>query len=520
MNKFSLAARSVTFAAIAGLSLSLTAPAALAAPQVSILAQSPVPDGGATGPTITPGNINFDRTGSITIHKRDITGAQQGAPASGLEQQDVPGRSLEGVTFSVQKVAIDLSQVNNWNDLPQTAAAAEARGLEGDVKTGTTDEQGKVTIGDLPIGLYVVKETNVPPGVVPGAPFLVSIPMTTPDRSAWNYDPVVYPKNTTITAEKSVEDADQQLGENITYSISAPVPTLQTGQTVRKFVVRDDYDESKLQINADFAQHVSVRIGDETVPASAYQVTDEDGVLTVAFTNFELLNNPDNQGKQVTVSFQAEVTAVGRIVNSADVIVNNPSNEDEIEDVTTPTPPVESFYGSLELLKTDAAGEQPETPTPLAGAKFRLYQANDAGQCVADELVEDRRLTVGSENEWTTNAEGRITISGLHVTSFENNAPVVGQKAYCIVETEAPAGYVTPQGDDAVTQFTLHHLENRTEGDAQNPTIVRNVTVENIKQTTPNLPNTGGIGVGILAAIGAAIVAAGAWFARRNSNQA
>lgn len=41
--------------------------------------------------------------------------------------------------------------------------------------------------------------------------------------------------------------------------------------------------------------------------------------------------------------------------------------------------------------------------------------------------------------------------------------------------------------------------------------------IENIKQGTPNLPMTGGMGVGILAAIGAAIVAAGAWFARRTA---
>ena len=41
--------------------------------------------------------------------------------------------------------------------------------------------------------------------------------------------------------------------------------------------------------------------------------------------------------------------------------------------------------------------------------------------------------------------------------------------------------------------------------------------INNIKQDTPNLPMTGGAGVGILAAIGAAIVAAGVWFARRSS---
>ncbi|MHC9829417.1 LPXTG cell wall anchor domain-containing protein [Corynebacterium diphtheriae] len=43
------------------------------------------------------------------------------------------------------------------------------------------------------------------------------------------------------------------------------------------------------------------------------------------------------------------------------------------------------------------------------------------------------------------------------------------------------------------------------------------LTITNKKVEGPNLPMTGGAGVGILAAIGAAIIGAGAWFARRNS---
>ncbi|MBG9324815.1 LPXTG cell wall anchor domain-containing protein [Corynebacterium diphtheriae bv. mitis] len=44
--------------------------------------------------------------------------------------------------------------------------------------------------------------------------------------------------------------------------------------------------------------------------------------------------------------------------------------------------------------------------------------------------------------------------------------------------------------------------------------------IQNIRKETPELPLTGGAGVGILAAIGAAIIGAGAWFARRNSAEA
>ena len=62
--------------------------------------------------------------------------------------------------------------------------------------------------------------------------------------------------------------------------------------------------------------------------------------------------------------------------------------------------------------------------------------------------------------------------------------------------------------------FTRKDIAATGEGDDA-VTLVANV--DNVKQDTPNLPNTGGAGVGILAAIGAAIVAAGAWFARRTA---
>ena len=62
--------------------------------------------------------------------------------------------------------------------------------------------------------------------------------------------------------------------------------------------------------------------------------------------------------------------------------------------------------------------------------------------------------------------------------------------------------------------FTRKDIAATGEGDDA-VTLVANV--DNVKQDTPNLPMTGGAGVGILAAIGAAIVAAGAWFARRTA---
>lgn len=62
--------------------------------------------------------------------------------------------------------------------------------------------------------------------------------------------------------------------------------------------------------------------------------------------------------------------------------------------------------------------------------------------------------------------------------------------------------------------FTRAEIGKTGEGD---DAVTLVADVENVKQDTPKLPMTGGMGVGILAAIGAAIVAAGAWFARRGA---
>jgi len=90
-----------------------------------------------------------------------------------------------------------------------------------------TDESGKTTATDLPVGLYLLVETKVPEMVTSTVnPFFVSLPMTTVSGDAnssspeggheWNYDVVVYPKNETgiPTLEKTVREAKADTGKN------------------------------------------------------------------------------------------------------------------------------------------------------------------------------------------------------------------------------------------------------------------------------------------------------------------
>ena len=94
--------------------------------------------------------------------------------------------------------------------------------LETAVKNGgvamiKTDATGHTSASDMEQGLYLVVETRVPENVTSTCnPFFVSLPMTTIDGAAWNYDVTVYPKNQTgnPTLDKTVREAKNSTGKN------------------------------------------------------------------------------------------------------------------------------------------------------------------------------------------------------------------------------------------------------------------------------------------------------------------
>ena len=94
--------------------------------------------------------------------------------------------------------------------------------LETDVKNGgvamtETDATGHAYASDMEQGLYLIVETRVPENVTSTCnPFFVSLPMTTIDGTAWNYDVTVYPKNQTgnPTLDKTVREAKNSTGKN------------------------------------------------------------------------------------------------------------------------------------------------------------------------------------------------------------------------------------------------------------------------------------------------------------------
>lgn len=487
MNKISRTARSVAFAAIAGLALGVSAPGALAQ-------ENPGAEQGA----VNKANIDFTKKGSITLYKKK--GAETDNPATGKEMAGVPGEALSGVTYKITKLDYDL-QNGDWATFPKTAADAKGHETETTFELPTGDD-GKVAFENLDLGIYLVEETKAPDGIVTGAPFIVSVPMVNEASDAWNYDVIAYPKNTETKTEKTVKDADKHIQDAYTYTINADAPTWGEGKSLTAFRFEDQLDQ-----RLDFQKVTEVKSGDTVLTTDDYTVNDpkaNGNKLVVTLTEQGLAKV--NSGAKMSLTFEVKRKEVGdttELKNQADVIFNNPNTGNE---VTNKTNEVVTYHGKLKVVKKDGK----EAGKVLQGAEFELYQ------CTAQDAL-GTKLSVNKVDKWTTGADGTFTIDGLHLTDFEDNkevAPVT--KKFCLKETKAPAGYALP--DNPVTEIEFTRANVSATGDLEGDDEITLVSeIDNIKQDTPNLPMTGGAGVGILAAIGAAIVAAGAWFARRTA---
>jgi fimbrial isopeptide formation D2 family protein/LPXTG-motif cell wall-anchored protein len=186
----------------AALALSLCAMPAMAA------------DGAGTGTSSkTTTAIDWNQKGSLTIHKYETDTAPTGVHDNG--ESTTSGTPLNGVTFTLYKVQDDkwLKSYYQGTSTPAMPTVDKYVNTDGSLNTSTVTSTGiAVTTGDstkgwadgtavasgLDLGLYLVVETNKPDAVKQAAvPFLVSIPMTSVDKTSWLYDVTVNPKNVT-----------------------------------------------------------------------------------------------------------------------------------------------------------------------------------------------------------------------------------------------------------------------------------------------------------------------------------
>ena len=481
--------------------------------------------------TETPnyGNIKTEVKGSLAIHKHLTGGGKDIGTPTGTEQNaDDKGPAVEGVVFTAYPITdINLKDPAGWDTIsnlartgvPDSACTNPAAPTLGAHTFGkgmaspATNSEGLATITDMPVQAYLVCETTTPGNIVQKAkPFVVTIPHPNTAAGAdgqWIYDVNVYPKNEAISVEKSIQEQKLNgygVGSLIKFPVSSTAPTLDAKSFYKYFQLKDTLDERLSEVTA-----TEVSLEGTTLQPTDYQVATNGQTVTVTFTAEGLKKIKAAPGKKVSAVFQGKVTKAGSngtITNRAQVISDTLYAEQPPTPETPPTNPdnpptsdeVTSNWGDLSIKKVDTH-QQGQTKAGLQGAQFQLYKAKDAYANTCSKVKDGDPIAINGQTTLTTDAQGAIDIKGLFISDSIDGADRDNQKdaterCYVLVETKAPAGYVLPAGDAAVTAVKVKVGEVATD----------NVTVENTKQSVPGLPLTGANGMLILTASGASLL--------------
>lgn len=208
-------------------------------------------EGSETTTTTTPNPVWTETEGSITIHKYEWNNDTRG-PATGelgdagnLPSKDADGKTekptpLAGATFTVYQVKSADELKDYYDGKNVTWPTSWEEYAEHDTTTGgyklktgvsatefdskQTDASGVVQFGKvqeevLPLGLYLVLETETPDSVKTACePFFVSVPMTKVSTDTnggltdWLYDVHVFPKNSTAYGQAVLQKVGKQSG--------------------------------------------------------------------------------------------------------------------------------------------------------------------------------------------------------------------------------------------------------------------------------------------------------------------
>ena len=175
--------------------------------------------------------FTYLRVADIAMNNEVVDGQRQVGVLYGFDSSERSNAVLSAIGMTGADAHKTDNGINYFtsdvlNNKLSTALTANAttvkNALEVAVKNGgvamtETDATGHTSASNMEQGLYLVVETRVPENVTSTCnPFFVSLPMTTIDGAAWNYDVTVYPKNQTGNPdlEKTVRESKNSTGKN------------------------------------------------------------------------------------------------------------------------------------------------------------------------------------------------------------------------------------------------------------------------------------------------------------------
>ena len=436
------------------------------------------------------GNPDLTKKGSITVHKYEKPA--WGKTADGREITDKPanaGKALDGVEFKIQPVnGLDLNKAEDWAYIKDLAynngnvTSGSKNFTLGTEMSQKTDNKGVTKFDDLAAGVYLVTEGNTGTHNVTkkAQPFFVSIPL--PTDNEWLYDVHAYPKNTVSDdGTKTLNDADsRKVGDDAKWEIKFSLPALGANETYTRIGMEDELSPYLKYVGekVTLGGRTLTKGTDYTVTVTNETKADNDvtAVQNVTVEVTETARAAAKANEEFKVILTTKITGLpanGEIANSFGPIVNDykPGTS-----TTTNDRPIK--VGDLWLQKKDGANSQ-----ALKDAEFTVYGSTDCSGDAIDTKASD--------------STGKVYFEGLVLGKKPNTEPAESntEKVFSIKETKAPAGYVLNTECKTVT------VKAGKAAEAQ-------LSIDNTKQTGPNLPLTGGTGQMLLTLGGVAVLAA------------
>ena len=463
--------------------------------------------------------------------------------------------------------------LNNKLSTALTANATTVKNeLEAAIKSGgvvmaETDVTGHTSASDMEQGLYLVVETCVPENVTSTCnPFFVSLPMTTIDGTAWNYDVTVYPKNQTgnPTLDKTVREdknstgkntgsltditdgyahtASASIGDTVDYQIISTLPTITSkASALSEYTYVDTlskgirYNKNDVVIeffrDAGCTDKITTWAEDSGKFTVAYN--DAQNIMTIRMTEAGLSEINEAAAVYADSVKRGYSDCAMRITYAAtltaDAQMGDTDNPNEV--VLTWKRTNTTYYDTLEdcchvyTYGIDVLKQFSDNGGNLRNVKFKLHNDTDDCYIIADlkDGVYHAKGFAAKKADATTfvpNSSGHVVVKGLEDDAYSlteiatDKGYVLLKDAVKIVIKTAEDGQCEKCGAALLTaSATVNGKDaSMTDGNAIVPlTVVNNPGFD--------LPKTGGYGTWMFTIGGVALLGAAAFIVIRSRKQ-
>lgn len=378
-------------------------------------------------------------------------------------------------------------------------------------------------------GYYALTFSGVPTGISVKQGILIS-----------TAEPTITVKAEEIPLEKTVKNPDNaadyaknataDMGDELEYKITSKVPTLVDYSNLTNFVFTDTLKNQKIADNTSFALQIqdavvtkegdTFKIGDDVVATlSLGTYANGEQAFTLTFDTAVLENH---QGKTITLTYQAVLTADAIQINDNTVKLDYTNGPDDITD----TDNTEVYTYGVKVQKTFSDAS---TTANYGAVKFALYTDtgynNGQGGTALTLYGSNGVYKVTGEPTGTTelvlnSTDGTLSVAGLDAgtywlveTATANGFNVANPIKIVLTAKATPneeqldstattAAYVDAEGEKKIDDVTVV---------AQDTTNINLASFDVLNQKGFNLPQTGGAGtwmftIGGIALIGVALV--------------